>query len=154
MICRILPARLRSPPSGYSKGTRSGLNLEPWWICNTNRKTVPLTLKNVIHLPIVLVNLFRARKLLDQYNGYVGGRKLRNSKLEEFAQYDEYRLIIEAPRKYALPALTSLALPAALEQAKPSLALWHRRLGHIGLKNVRKTQKITKGIQFKEQGEP
>ena len=89
----------------------------------SNRKTVPLTLKNVIHLPIVPVNLFRAGKLLDQYNGHVGGRKLRNSKLEEFAQYDKYRLIIKVPRKYALPALTSLALPAALEQAKPSLAL-------------------------------
>ena len=50
----------------------------------SNRKTVLLTLKNVIYFPTVLVNLFGARKLLDQYNGYVGGRKLRNSKLEEF----------------------------------------------------------------------
>ena len=51
----------------------------------SNGKTVPLTLKNVIHLPTVPVNLFGAGKLLDQYNGHVGGRKLRNSKLEEFA---------------------------------------------------------------------
>ena len=51
----------------------------------SNRKTVLLILKNIIYLPIVLVNLFRAGKLLDQYNGHVGGRKLRNSKLEEFA---------------------------------------------------------------------
>ena len=28
LIYRILPARLRSPPSGYSKSTRLGLNLE------------------------------------------------------------------------------------------------------------------------------
>ena len=89
----------------------------------SNRKTVPLTLKNVIYLPTVPVNLFGAGKLLDQYNGHVGGRKLRNSKLEEFAQYDKYRLIIKAPRKYTLSALTSLALLATLEQAKPSLAL-------------------------------
>ena len=62
-------------------------------------------------------------------------------------------MIIKVPRKYTLPALTSLALLAALEQAKPFLALQYRRLGYISLKNVRKTQKITKGIQFKEQGE-
>ncbi len=41
-----------------------------------------------------------------------------------------------------------LAMPAAKKYVRSSINLWHRRLGYLGLRNVRKTQKIVKGIEF------
>ncbi|KAI0995909.1 Copia protein, partial [Podosphaera aphanis] len=40
-------------------------------------------------------------------------------------------------------------MPAQLYQPKLTLDLWHRRLGHLGLRNVKATEKITTGIAFK-----
>jgi len=33
--------------------------------------------------------------------------------------------------------------------AAESIDVWHRRLGHIGLENVKKTAQITKGIEIR-----
>ncbi len=41
-----------------------------------------------------------------------------------------------------------LALPAAKRYVRSLINLQHRRLGYLGLRNVRKTQKIVKGIEF------
>jgi hypothetical protein len=44
-------------------------------------------------------------------------------------------------------------LPAALETAEINIELWHRRFSHVGLDNVCQTQKVTRGLEFKEEKE-
>ena len=62
-----------------------------------------------------------------------------------------------------LPALTVLTDTTALVKQKKvrktddmktpktlDIDLWHKRLGHLGLDNVRKTAEITKGIRYQD----
>lgn len=103
-------------------------------------KTRKLKLIDVLYLPSCPLNLFSGRKLYNQ-GGYIGNQgSVFDSNNLEIATVDCNLFINEETRKFAFPA--------ALHQAKPSLKLWHRRLGHLRLKNVKITEKITKGIRY------
>ncbi|KAI0992415.1 hypothetical protein K3495_g15770, partial [Podosphaera aphanis] len=103
-------------------------------------KTRKIRLTDVLYLPCCPINLFSGRKLYAQ-GGYVGNQgSIFDSKNIEIATVDDRLFINETPRVFAFPA--------ALHQVKPTLSLWHRRLGHLGLKNVKLTEKVTKGIEY------
>ncbi|KAI0995961.1 hypothetical protein K3495_g12220 [Podosphaera aphanis] len=103
-------------------------------------KTRKVYLTDVLYLPSCPLNLFSGRKLYDQ-GGYIGNQgSVFDSNNLEIASVDSNLLINEEPRQFAFPA--------ALHQARPTLTLWHRRLGHLGLKNVKITEKITQGIKY------
>ncbi|KAI1006113.1 hypothetical protein K3495_g2111 [Podosphaera aphanis] len=98
-------------------------------------KTRKVYLTDVSYLPSCPLNLFSGRKLYD-HGGYIGNQgSVFDSNNLEIATVDSNLLINEEPRQFAFPA--------ALHQARPTLTLWQRRLGHLGLKNVKITEKIT-----------
>ena len=105
-----------------------------------------MTLNKVIYLPNCPVNIFRARTLLG--NGdirIVKGNLVINRKGEGLFRFDRNIMIIEEPKQYTLLVVT---------QKKPSeisIRLQYRRFSHLGLKNVRKTLEIVKGMILKEE---
>ena len=97
-------------------------------------------LTDVLYLPCYPMNLFSGRKPYAQ-GGYIGNQgSMFDSKNVEIATVDNRLFINEIPRAFAFPAV--------LHQAKPTLSLWHRHLGHLGLKNVKLTEKVTKVIEY------
>jgi hypothetical protein len=92
------------------------------------------------------VNIFGARELLGSGEIRIKDKNLVvNQKGKGLFRFDKHIMIIEEPKQYAFPVVT---------QKKPTetlICLWHRRLVHLGLDNVRKTTKIVKGIIIKEE---
>ena len=130
------------PSIGTANGpTRPlGIGTVTLWCELRSGKIRKLPLTNVLFMPQCPVNLFSGRKLYSQ-GGYVGNQGcMFDSNHMEIATVDEKMLICEKPRTYALPA--------PLHNTKPSIILWHRRLGHLGLKNVKLTEKIADGIKY------
>ena len=112
-----------------------------------------LTLEKVLYMPDVPVNLFSGRRLLDG-GGLIGDGVLlsppnKNGVRKEMCQYDDCFFIIEEDMTRAMPAL----LPAALRTAGIDIELWHRRFGHLGLDNLRQTQRITRGMELRKREE-
>ena len=99
----------------------------------------PFELRDVLYLPECPVNLFSGDKLL-KAGGYMKNGKMYGPDDVEFATYDNSLYINET--------FVSVALPAISNQPKPTLELWHRRLGHSGLRNVIATGKITTGMEY------
>ncbi|KAI0992261.1 hypothetical protein K3495_g15925, partial [Podosphaera aphanis] len=64
---------------------------------------------------------------------------------DEFATYDNSLYINET--------VVTVAMPALINKSENTLELWHRRLGHIGRRNIKATEKITTGIEYKSSGE-
>ncbi|KAI0995000.1 hypothetical protein K3495_g13181, partial [Podosphaera aphanis] len=105
----------------------------------SNGKNNPFKLKDVMYLPECPINLFSGDKLL-KAGGYMKDGKMYGPNGVEFATYSNSLHINES--------FVTVALPALVDQSKPTLDLWHRRLGHLGLRNVKETAKITTGISF------
>lgn len=105
----------------------------------SNGENNPFELKDVMYLPECPINLFSGDKLL-KAGGYMKNGKMFGPDDIEFATYDNSLQINES--------FVTVALPALVGQSTPTLDLWHRRLGHLGLRNVRETAKITTGISF------
>ena len=104
-------------------------------------------------MPDVPVNLFSGRRLLDG-GGLIGDGVLlsppnKNGVRKEMCQYNDCFFIIEEDMTQAMPAL----LPAALRTAGIDIKLWHRRFGHLGLDNLRQTQRITRGMEVRKREE-
>ncbi|POS82933.1 hypothetical protein EPUL_005300 [Erysiphe pulchra] len=110
----------------------------------TSGKCRKLLLTNVLCFPKCPLNLFNGRKFSSQ-SGYLGkhGSILDLNNLE-IATVDNKLFINEEPKTFAFPV--------ALYQPKPNIMLWHRRLGHLGFKTFKLTEKITSGINYINDG--
>jgi hypothetical protein len=82
---------------------------------------------------------------------------LNKGKETELCAVDGNNFIIEANPQLAMvaeiPALTVMAARKPDDEKTPKkldIDLWHRRLGHLGLDNVRKTAGITRGVDYKD----
>jgi hypothetical protein len=111
--------------------------------CSTG---LDLTLNNVLYLPGCSINIFGARQ-------YIGRGELRlestpkgtlvvDDEGDGLFYIDEQCYIIEQ-ETHCFPAITT-------KPKGTSIRLWHRRLGHLGFDNVRKTAKLTYGIKLRK----
>ena len=118
-----------------------------------------VTLTDVTYIPKCPVNLFGARKLIKEQKGYIllGQLMLRTpSGDEEICALDENLFLRQAPAaevtQVQLSQVNALLMARKPDdQKKPKaldIDLWHKRLGHLGLKNIKKTADITKGIKL------
>ena len=98
----------------------------------------PLRLFDVQYIPDAPLNIFGIRDIIKG-----GGKQLRNSILTgdgvEVCGTDDDGFI-NLPVKTANMTLSA--------SAYASLGLWHRRLGHLSLENVKKTAKLVSGMQI------
>jgi transposase InsO family protein len=108
----------------------------------SDNSTVTITLKDVFHMPSLEVNLLSG-PTIKRKGVYIDGKTetLRYSRNDQ--EICRFQSLHSAMR--ICTVLTSQAMIAAAQ----SIDVWHRRLGHIGLENVRKTALITKGIQIR-----
>ena len=97
-------------------------------------------------LPNLPVNIFGARKLLGRGDIRIEGNHVISRQGKYLFQFDKNLMIIEEPesRTYAFPAISK-------QSKELPIRLWHRRFGHLGLHNVRKTATIVKGLSIKEE---
>ena len=106
----------------------------------SNGKVTTLMLLDVLYMPEFPVNLFSGVKLY-MADGYLKRHAMYDKDNVELAQIDTsstgMRLVLFKER--------SKAYPAALQQAKLSEGLLHRRLAHVSFETLRKTLKVTYG---------
>jgi transposase InsO family protein len=110
-----------------------------------NRQVRTLKMKKVYHVPTVPINLFGAMNIVKN-GGLVGRGKMVDSQDREMAQVDDDLLIVEQSADIIAPAI----LTPAVRRRRIGIRTWHRRLGHLGYDNVRKTQAIVRGMDFEE----
>ena len=117
---------------------------------NTKGEIGPLRLRETYHLPSLPVNLFSGT-FIRRSNAYIY-RKTNTIRLynpnEEIATIDiiNENLFVRQPQQLCMPT-------TAISRVYPSLSelikLWHRRLGHLGFENVKKTATMTMGMEIK-----
>ena len=82
---------------------------------------------------------------------------IKNGKEAELCALNQNHHLIEAKKDLGTalwaetPTLSALIKRKPDDQKKPKsldIDLWHKRLGHLGLENVRKTAVITRGIKY------
>ena len=105
--------------------------------------TFLLKLKDVYHLPGLLINILSGT-VIEDYGFYLccDTHTIRSKSTKE-----ELIAIDVVDRKLLLRQKNTLACPAVSDPAV-SVNTWHRRLGHIGIDNIRKTAKITEGMDI------
>jgi hypothetical protein len=116
-----------------------------------NREKTQITLHHVIYMPSSPVCLFSGKKLYNS-GGHLQNGQLLNKHGNEMGIVDSdlflYEFEMEAKKSLILPSI----LPAAIEQKNIDIELWHRRLCHLGLDNVRKTKDMVNGISYSKEG--
>ena len=111
----------------------------------SNGMNNPFELRDVLYLPECPINLFSGEKLLN-VGGYIKDSKIYGPDGIEFATYDSSLHIVES--------IVTVAMPATLQDKNLTLDLWHRRLGHLSLRNIKETEKLTTGISYNEKNAP
>jgi len=116
-----------------------------------NGKTTLLRLKNVVYAPQLKANLLSA----DQLNRENMGISLLpiNSEIIDLQNKKRLGTICRLNNLYIVNTghMRSGGQHSYLVEAKPkSIRLWHRRLGHLGLKNVQKLENLVRGMKISE----
>ena len=116
-----------------------------------NGKTTLLRLKNVVYAPQLKANLLSA----DQLNRENMGISLLpiNSEIIDLQNKKRLGTISRLNNLYIVNTghMRSGGQHSYLVEAKPkSIRLWHRRLGHLGLKNVQKLENLVRGMKISE----
>jgi len=113
----------------------------------SNNSTIVLTLENVFHMLSLAVNLLSGLTIMEK-GLYIDGltQTIRH-------EYDKSEICKFQPLRKAIRICTVIPRQTdqpshALTAAAQSIDVWHRRLGHISLENVRKTAQITQGIEI------
>lgn len=128
-------------------------------IHGTGRGSIPITviagheiqeiiLKNVLYVPRMASNLLSTITLYDQ--GYEVVMKPGNG----ITILKEGILIANSVREgslFRLRTTTPSAMTATVKKA--DIETWHRRLGHLGIGNIRKLEKMAEGITIQENAE-
>ncbi|KAI0993347.1 hypothetical protein K3495_g14837, partial [Podosphaera aphanis] len=105
----------------------------------SNDEIVPMKCREVCYLPECPINLLSGVRLY-KAGGYASKNSLFGPHNLEIAKFNNAMIINEYIPISALPALE--------RQPPPTLDLWHRRLGHLGVRNVKATKEITTGIKY------
>jgi hypothetical protein len=102
-------------------------------------------------MPSSPVCLFSGKKLYNS-GGHLQNGQLLDKHGNEMGTVDSdlflYEFKMEEKKSLILPSI----LPAAIEQKNTDIKLWHRRLCHLGLDNVRKTKDMVNGISYSKEG--
>ena len=100
--------------------------------------TFPLKLKDVYHLPSLPINILSGT-VIEKYGFYLccDTHTIRSKSTKE-----ELIAIDVIDHKLLLRQKNALVCSAV------SINTWHRRLGHIGIDNIKKTAKITEGMDI------
>jgi hypothetical protein len=120
-----------------------------------------IILNDVTYLPTCPVNLFALGKMTKRREGYATMDKimrvLPDGSEVELCALDQNLCLIIAPetptptQSANVNALLVARKPDDQKTTKPlGMGLWHKRLGHLGVKNIKKTADITKGIKLIE----
>ena len=107
----------------------------------SNGDIAPMKCKDVYFLSECPINLLSGVRLYN-VGGYVKVNSLFGPHGLEIATFNDAMIINEYVPISALPVLE--------RQPSPALDLWHLRLGHLGVRNVKATREITTGIDYKE----
>jgi len=107
----------------------------------SNNSTVTVTLKDVFHMPSLEVNLLSG-PTIKRKGIYIDG------KTETLRYSHNDHEICKFQSLHSAMRICTILTGRAMTAAAQSIDVWHRRLGHIGLDNVRKTAQITKGIEI------
>jgi transposase InsO family protein len=110
-----------------------------------------IVLKDVIHLPSSPINLFSGTAI-NKYALYYCGKtntiRYNNNDKEGLALTRSNNLLyIKLGDEGLERQQDQQAFPAII---KPTLSVWHRRLGHLGYENVKRTATMTTGIELDE----
>ena len=100
--------------------------------------TLPLTLENVYYLPSLPINILSSI-VIEDYGFYLccNTHTIRSKSTKE-----ELIAIDVVDRKFLLRQKNVMICPAV------SINTWHRRFGHIGIDNLKKTSKSTEGMDI------
>jgi len=104
-------------------------------------------LENVLHMPNLAVNLISGPQLT-QKGVYIDGRtrtirfESNRSEICSFQALDTHMKILTSP--------ISRTANALLAELNDPMNLWHHRLAHLGPENIKKTAKITTGINLEK----
>jgi hypothetical protein len=84
---------------------------------------------------------------------------VKNGKETKLCALDQNHHLIEVKKDLGTALWTETPVLSALIKRKPDdqkkpkgldIDLWHKRLGHLGLDNVRKTAELTRGIKLND----
>ena len=109
----------------------------------TGEKTT-LELKNVLYIPGLPVNLFSG-SIITKYGAYYCGKTNTIRRSKDDFEIAAIHLSGTSPLLQSCEDNQRLALQAS---TKPTIEVWHRRLGHLGYENVLKTASNTTGIEL------
>ena len=120
-------------------------------MCEVNGEETPMILHNVLYCPQLKANLISCSQLLD-YNVLISLRKkgcmiALDGQVVAQARHESGLFILntwedyeEAVQLYGMAAYGTSN--SAVEQ------LWHRQMGHLGIQNLRKLQKMSLGLDL------
>jgi transposase InsO family protein len=110
-----------------------------------------VVLKDVIHLPTSPINLFSGTAITNYalyYCGKTNTIRYNNNDEEGLALTRSHNLLyIKLSTERLERQQHQQAFPAVI---KPTMNVWHRRLGHLGYENVKKTATMTTGMELDE----
>jgi hypothetical protein len=115
----------------------------------TDNTTMVIVLQHVFHMPSLGVNLLSG-PTMKKKGFYIDGLTNTIRHEEDQSEICKFQSLDSAMRICTVIEAQGRAMVAAAQ----SIDVWHRRLGHIGLENVRKTAQITKGIEIRLKNGP
>ena len=112
----------------------------------TTGERTTLELKNVLYIPGLPVNLFSG-SIITKYGAYYCGRTTTIRRSKDDFEIAAIQLAGTSPFLKSYESNQRLALHTS---SKPTIEVWHRRLGHLGYENVIKTASNTTGIDLND----
>ena len=138
------PITVRGSTGQYSSSKRGSVYLT---LRSRDRKTQPMKLVDVLYVPTLPVNLISASLLKKQgiyFSTLDNTLRLVKNHQEIGSAQDSMGLNMLQLGKHQ--ALDAVACPT-VAQVKPDVVLWHQRLSHAGLSQLKMTQNHSTGME-------
>ena len=138
------PITVRGSTGQYSSSKRGSVYLR---LRSRDRKTQPMKLVDVLYVPTLPVNLISASLLKKQgiyFSTLDNTLRLVKNHQEIGSAQDSMGLNMLQLGKHQ--ALDAVACPT-VAQVKPDVVLWHQRLSHAGLSQLKMTQNHSTGME-------
>ena len=143
----VPPVHVRMPNGSTVTATQSGTVPLPVWAVDGS---TTLTLQDVLHVPGMEVNLFSVQAIMER--GF--GANFRDGKVSIFRGGARVLDGVRAGAVHVLPTINGgpetddYGDPLGFAGAAVGAAVWHRRLGHCGAKDLKRVAKAADGMRM------